>query len=110
MELPVLTKHSEERLRERNGLNKGSVNRVVEKAYIYGIKHNETKGNLNKWITSLYFKQHTANNVRLYGDKAYLFNGEKLITVIQIPNNLIDIVNKIAKKKKEDLVGEDTKN
>lgn len=103
----TLTKHSKTRLKERCGLNKDSLERIVEKAYISGITHSETKGNLNKWITSLYFQNCTANNIRLYGDKAYLFTGNKLITVVQIPNNLLDAVHKINKKKKEDLIGED---
>ena len=29
-----------------------------------------------------------ANNIRLYGDKAYIFCGDVLVTVIQIPNDL----------------------
>lgn len=102
-----MTEHSKERLKERCGLNKSSQERIVEKAYQCGISHKETKGNLNKWITSLYFQNCTANNIRLYGDKAYLFRENKLITVIQIPNNLLDVVHKIAKKKKEGLLGED---
>lgn len=102
----ILTEHSKTRLKERCGLNKDSLERIAEKAFLNGITHSETKGNLNKWITSLYFQNCAANNIRLYGDKAYLFTGNKLITIIQIPNNLLDAVHKINKKKKEDLIGE----
>lgn len=37
----------------------------------------------------LYFYNRTANQIRLYGDKVYLFHNKDLITVIQVPNNLV---------------------
>lgn len=80
--------HAARRLRERCGLNKKSIQRIADKAFTEGIKHSETKGQLNKWVTSLFFYDRTANNIRLYGDKAYIFTGSTLITVVQIPTDL----------------------
>nr|DAY91531.1 MAG TPA: hypothetical protein [Caudoviricetes sp.] len=37
----------------------------------------------------MYFYNQTANNIRLYGDKAYIFAGSTLVTVIQIPPDLL---------------------
>ena len=85
----VVTKHAEERLKERNGLNKKSIERMAAKALYEGVSHSHTNGRLHKWITSIYMKKRVANNIRLYGDKAYLFKGYVLITVIQIPQNLM---------------------
>lgn len=82
--------HAEKRLKERCGLNKKSIQRIAEKAYTEGVKHSHTKGQLNKWVTELYFYNKTANNIRLYGDKAYIFTGSFLITVIQIPADLFN--------------------
>lgn len=62
-----VSKHAEERMRERCGLNKKSVERMAQRAYENGTHHNETKGNLNKWITGIYFKNKNANNIRIYG-------------------------------------------
>lgn len=98
--MPYLTEHSKDRLKERCGLNKSSLERIANKAYDEGVSHNETSGRLNKWITSLYFQNETANNVKLYGDKAYLFHGNTLITMIQIPNHLLCLVSKAKKKRK----------
>ena len=56
--------------------------------------HSETTGNLKKWVDSLYFYNETANQVRLYGDKAYIFHNQELITVIQIPQNLVKFVKR----------------
>lgn len=95
-----VSKHAKQRLRERNGLNKKSTDRIAERAFNEGITHAETTGNLNKWITSLYFKNTDANNIRLYGDKAYIFANTTLVTIIPIPRDLMPIVTKIAKRKK----------
>lgn len=84
-----VSNHAKERLKERNGFNKKCSMRMAKKAFSDGITHSQTKGNLNKWITSLYFKEERANNIRLYGDKAYIFCGDVLVTVVQIPNNLM---------------------
>jgi len=61
-----VTKHAGKRMKERCGLNKKSVDRIAEKAFEEGIPHNKTKGRLNKWISSLYFKNKKANNIRIY--------------------------------------------
>lgn len=37
---------------------------------------------------SLFFKNYNANNIRLFGDYAYIFAGETLVTVIPVPANL----------------------
>lgn len=93
-----VTKHAENRLKERNGLNKKSIERISKKALEVGIKHSETKGKLNKWITSLYFYNKKANNIRLYGDKAYIFCDEDLVTIIQIPYSLMKNFKKMINK------------
>lgn len=83
-----VTNHARKRMRERCGFNKSSCDRMAKKALTEGIPHSQTKGCLNKWVTSLYFKNKTANNIRLYGDKAYIFHDTALITILPIPSNL----------------------
>lgn len=95
----VVTKHAEKRLRERMGLGKKAVQRAAEMAFDKGIKHAETTGNLNKWITSLYFNNKTANNIRLYNDKAWIFVGKNLITVLQIPASLKKSVKDVLNRR-----------
>ena len=73
---------------ERLGINKKSIQRIADKALSDGITHSQTKGKLNRYVTKLYFVNSTANNIRLFGDKAFIFANNKLITVIQIPSNL----------------------
>lgn len=85
----TVSKHAVRRLKERCGLNKRSAQRMADKAFTDGIRHSDTRGRLNKWVTSLYFYNRTADNIRLYGDKAYIFAGSTLVTVIQIPPDLL---------------------
>lgn len=96
----IVTKHAEKRLRERMGLGKKAIQRAAETAFDKGIKHCETTGNLNKWVTSLYFNNETANNIRLYNDKAWIFAGKNLVTVLQIPASLKKSVKDALDRKK----------
>ena len=84
----IVTKHAKQRMKERCGFNKQTCNRMAKKAFEEGVTHAQTKGRLNKWVTSLYFRNKSANNIRLYGDNAYIFCEDRLVTVIPIPNNL----------------------
>ena len=93
-----VTKHAKERMKERCGIKEKSADRMAKIAYEKGLKHRDLTGNLKKWVDRLYFKNRAANQIRLYGDKAYIFQNEKLITVIQIPHNLVKEVVRISKK------------
>ena len=96
-----VSEHAKERLKERCGFNKKAIERMSQKAFEEGIPHSKTKGRLNKWVTSLYFRNQNANNIRLYGDKAYIFCGTVLVTVIQIPSSLMKDFKKMIKSEGE---------
>lgn len=96
-----ITKHARYRMKQRCGVGKRSAHRMAEKVYRLGVRHGETSGNLRKWVDAQYFYNRSANQIRLYGDKAYIFHNEKLITVIQIPHNLVPEVAAIRKFKEE---------
>ena len=94
----IVTKHAKKRMKQRCGVNKKSVDRIAEIAYEKGLKHSELTGNLRKWVDGLYLKHRQGNQIRLYGDKTYIFHDGRLITVIQIPNNLVKEVGKHRKQ------------
>lgn len=83
-----VSRHAYERLHERCDLSRKAATRMAEKAFYTGMKHSDTKGQINRWITSLYFNNKNANNIRLYGNFAYIFCNKILVTVLEIPNNL----------------------
>lgn len=97
--MTYVTNHGEKRLRKRSGINKKSVERIAEKAYRNGLHHKDTTGRLNRWISKLYFTNKRANSIRIYGDKAYIFADDVLITVFQVPKELIKIVEDNKQKK-----------
>lgn len=86
-------------MKERCGFNRKAQGRMAEKAFYEGITHKQTKSRLHKWVTSLFFKNCNANNIRLYGDNAYIFCDETLVTVIPIPNDLRKDFEKMVKRK-----------
>lgn len=92
-----ISNHARQRMKERCGFNRKSQERMVEKAFNEGITHKQTKGKMNRWVTSLFFKNCNANNIRLFGDFAYVFCGETLVTVIGIPINLKKDFQKMIK-------------
>ena len=84
-------------MKNRRGFNKNSCERMAQKVFDNGITHSQTKGRLNNWDTGLYFRNKNANNIRLYGDKAYIFAGKTLVTVIQIPTDLTKNMKSMVK-------------
>lgn len=96
--MPKTTNHARDRMKERCGFNKSSIDRMAKIAYNKGLRHKDCGGRLNKYITNIYFEYETANQIRIYGDKVYLFKDELLITVFNLPNNLKDIANKTRRK------------
>lgn len=94
----IITKHAQRRMRQRCGVGKNSVKRMAKKVYDFGMTHSDTTGNLKKWVDGLYFYNKSANQIRLYGDKAYIFHNQVLITVVQIPQNLVQFVERKEKQ------------
>lgn len=83
-----ITEHAFDRVKERSGLNHDAAIRIAQKALENGIAHSQCKGSLKRWVDKVYFTNKAANNIRLYGDKCYVFTGDRLITVLQIPAKL----------------------
>ena len=82
----IVTKHATYRMKQRCGIGKNSINKMAKKVYQLGVRHAETSGNLQKWVDSLYFYNKSANQIRLYGDMAYIFHNQKLITEFLVPD------------------------
>lgn len=97
-----ITKHAKKRAKERCGLNDKSITRMADKILENGVQHKDCTGCLKRWVDGLFLESKKANNIRLYGDKAYLFHDMTLITIIQIPNNLMPKVKKIQLRKLKD--------
>lgn len=80
-----VTNHAARRTKERLGLPKKLSHKNAANALRYGIRHSDTSGSLNRYISALYWKHETANNVRIYCNNVYIFHGETLITIFPLP-------------------------
>jgi len=99
-----VTAHAGKRIRERVGVNKKSIQTVSDRALSKGLAHEELTGKLKRYIDKLYFRSQTANNIKVYSEKVFLFRNKTLITVVSLPTGLKKIANKLAQGKKEESV------
>lgn len=93
----IVTNHAKQRTKDRLGVSKKIADKVANKALEHGITHAMAKGNLKSYLDKLYLTHRNANNLRVYNRKVYVFKSTVLITVINLPNNLIKVADKIQK-------------
>ena len=78
--------HGNSRVRERMGIPKKAVARMVEKAATEGRSPNEFSGRFRRYLDGLFLKHHKATNIRVYGQYIFLFNTTmELITAWPFP-------------------------
>jgi len=86
-EIIHITDHAYDRAKERMSLGKKSFAKLAEKAFLNGVKHSDTKGALNKYLTKLWF-EYRKNNIRIYGVYIYIFDDNNLVTLYLLPSKL----------------------
>lgn len=97
--MAVVTRHATKRAKKRLGIPKRCSEKNAEKALQYGIRHSETTGGLNRYITSLYLRHGTANNIRIYCGNVYIFQNERLITLFPLPQKYRKTADNLKQKK-----------
>lgn len=99
--MAILTKHASMRMSQRCGVQKKAQAKVVRRTIRHGLTHSETSqyGDLKKWVDKLYLAHRNPDKILLYGNAAYLFKRDVLLTVINIPIELQDKVNQLRKLK-----------
>ncbi len=79
-----ITGHGYSRLRERNGWNRKTAERMTQKVYRDGARYADIKGYLRIWLKQ-YGRSENAEYV-LYGKSLYIFKEGMLITAFNVPN------------------------
>lgn len=97
-----VTKHGSKRIRDRVGVNKRAVERVAKKAFEEGLTHAEAKGNLRRWMSMTFRRYVRGNQMRIYGEKLYIFHNDRLITVIDVPSNLKGLIKESMESRKSE--------
>lgn len=95
-----ISNHAKKRVKERCGLPKKAVEKLAKKALLEGVSHKESSGRLEKYITYLFHYNQSANNIKIYHEKVFIFAGETLITVLHLPNEHKKAVNKILGRRR----------
>jgi hypothetical protein len=83
-----LTKHALDRAKERLGVKESGLTKLAKRAMKRGISHKKSKGRVRKFFDGLHTNplySNSVNNVRIYGEYVYLFNGSKLVTLFEVP-------------------------
>lgn len=87
MDKPIVSRHGDRRCRQRVGVPRKAVERAAQKALVYGIDHRTATGGLQRYLAALYNRYDgNGDNIKIYGDKVYVFHAELLITVLNLPS------------------------
>lgn len=101
-----ITKHAKRRTKQRVGIKKKDIETNAQKVLEYGLTQTEAKGDLARYMSKVYLRNGIPNNIRAYQHKLYLFKGNVLITVLDIPPQLCKLADKLQKQKNEKIMEE----
>ena len=93
-----VSRHAKKRMKGRGGIPKRAQLRQAKLALERGYRHKDTVGKLNSFLTEIYLSRENANNMRIYGNKIYLFHGTILVTVLNLPNEYFKNLERYIKK------------
>ena len=82
----IISRHAYARMKERNGWNKRTAERMVDRIYMDGLRPEQVKGYLKGWINRKYEKSNTGDEYVLFGEMLYIFNGRFMLTVLPTPS------------------------
>ena len=97
-----ISKHANKRLKQRVSSKKNCREQMAAKAFVCGYRHGETKGPLNNWMSDVFLKDHSGNEMRVFNEKLYLFQDGTLITVLNLPPYLKKNFKSLLKPGAED--------
>lgn len=95
----VLTQHAIDRGNERLNIGTSSMAKMAQRALDSGYRQGDVSGRFKRYLDGLYFKNRTANGLRVYGENVYVFSGSTLVTVFPLPHEFRAIVAKLNKRK-----------
>ena len=67
-----MSKHGEDRVRERCGVPKKAIEKMTETAFQIGIKHGDTTGRLKRFLDYQWAKGSGFGAIKLYNNKVWL--------------------------------------
>lgn len=96
-----ISRHGEKRLKERAGLSRKSVERMVPKALVDGVPSYDCIGGLRRYLDSKRmrddFRLH--HKIIVYNYFVFIFDGTTLVTVMHLPHRFRGAYDGLKKKK-----------
>ena len=80
-----ISEHAYMRMRERNGWNKKTAKRMINKIYARGLRLDEVKGYKKKWMCHRMINALKDDEYVIYGDYVYIFREHVLKTTFPLP-------------------------
>ena len=98
-----VTRHADKRMRQRIGINRSAVQKLASKAMSEGYTRHDFHGSLRRYLDSLYhYNNGEADNIRVWGEKVWLFSDTTLITVFELPQRYKNRANGKSRKESVD--------
>lgn len=96
----TITRHAYHRAKQRLGLKPHSLDRMIDRIYFYGMSITDTRGAVYHYLVELTERggSQSVNQLRIYGDNLYLFADQTLITLYQLPTELLPKVARIRER------------
>lgn len=97
-----VTRHADKRMRKRVGINRSAVEKIARKALNNGYTRHDFHGSIRRYLDALYHYNGQADNIRVYAEKVWVFSGNTLITVLDLPQRYKNRANGISPKENTD--------
>ena len=81
----IISKHAYQRIKERNGWNKKTADRMIKKIYVDGLRKEQIKGYKKQWFMHKEDSSDKNKEYVVYGDYVYIFSNNVLITTFPMP-------------------------
>lgn len=103
MEEPIITHHAYDQAKNRLSLSKGAFKALAKRAYYNGLSKRDINGRLFRYLEQLYHAHKgKANNVKIYGENAFLFHDNILLTVFKLQLEMARLAVVLQAKRKKD--------
>jgi hypothetical protein len=98
-----VTKHAEDRGKERFSLSTSSIERMLDTILEKGVTHSDATGRLKKYFDYLYLTHKPiGSTIRIYGEIVYIIRDNTLVTMFPLPQTYKNCCNKIRRRKEDD--------
>lgn len=89
-----ITKHAIQRARQRFNISASALYRTAQKAFDIGVHHDLAPTQVRKWAQHKIRNERPDHQIRITGNRAFMFHHHTLITVFIIPANVLPRLKK----------------